>query len=219
MPLGYLTHDHHHPVAALHAHLPGDVGELVREAGEVPEGQAALLAVRAQPDHGRTIFLPLVHHVPAEVKPLGRSPLEVRVGRLVIAYVWHRSSLDLVSPAKVTSLVPHFTKLAASTRRLPINWWPQVRALWRNSDGAGGNSWGGANTFRKVRRSALIPLRARVGRDGNKGGHRTLRRRGRRDRTLNLWHRGAGGSGADPLQASQLLCRPSLWPYHRDVEP
>src|SRR5215210_4498497 len=93
MPLGDLVEEDHHPISALYAHLARQVGEPVGEAGEVAESQAVLLAALSEPDHGRTVFFPPVHHVAAEVEPLGRLPLEVCVRGLVVADVRHDSSL------------------------------------------------------------------------------------------------------------------------------
>src|ERR671910_1446109 len=90
MPLRHLAEEDHHPVAASYAKLPRRVCEPVGEDGELGEVEAAFLAARSEPDHGRHVLRrPPVYHVAPEVEPLRRLPVKVRVRLLIVAYVGH----------------------------------------------------------------------------------------------------------------------------------
>src|ERR687885_673085 len=98
-------------------------------------------------------------------------------------------------------------------RTLPTAFWYRATIGskdGRRSYGAGGGSRGGAYALRQVWRGAIASLRAGVGRGGDPGGHRTLRRPGRGDTALHLRYRRAGGGWSNPLPSGQLSRGPTL---------
>src|SRR5919205_3950885 len=120
VPLRHLAEQDHHPVTAPYTQRSRGVRELVREDGELGEVEAAFLAARSEPDHGRSVLRgPPVDHVTPEVEPLRCLPVEVCVGPLVVPYI-----RQCPSPfPKGRFPTSHSTRTSNSgTRRGPPDW-------------------------------------------------------------------------------------------------